>query len=173
MDDKCDRWTPMIEASHPLKTGAHDAYATAMEMVGNRHSKGSLVDLVCWLVQRVNVAEAQLRASVVMPAAITSEQYSRLLSVALLLGDRLNAQLDALEAVSGAALPDATERVNVGELLLPGIRGEEYDEPELLTQMSVLDRLQERLVHDGRDRHLAVFVEVPVGVLESDGGQSK
>jgi hypothetical protein len=66
MDDKRDRWTPMIEASHPLEVGtkdAHDAYATAMEMVGNRHSKGALVDLVCWLVQRVDAAEQQLRTS--------------------------------------------------------------------------------------------------------------
>lgn len=63
-EDKRDRWTPMIDASHPLKVGtkdAHDAYATALEMVGNRHSKGALVDLVCWLVQRVDMAEDQLR----------------------------------------------------------------------------------------------------------------
>ena len=61
MDDRRDCWTPMIEASHPLQTGAHDAYATALEMVGNRHSKGALVDLVCWLVQRVDDAEEKLR----------------------------------------------------------------------------------------------------------------
>ena len=62
MEDRRDRWTPMIEASHPTKTGAHDAYTTAMEMVGNRHSKGALVDLVCWLVQRVDDAEQRARA---------------------------------------------------------------------------------------------------------------
>jgi hypothetical protein len=60
-EDKRDRWSPMIDASHPMETGAHDAYATAMEMVGNRHSKGELVELVCWLVQRVDMAEDQLR----------------------------------------------------------------------------------------------------------------
>lgn len=59
--DRRDQWTPMIEASHPMKTGAHDAYATALEMVGNRHSKGALVQLVCWLVQRVDMAENDLR----------------------------------------------------------------------------------------------------------------
>ncbi len=61
MNDKRDIWTPMIEASHPLRTGAHDAYAVAMEMVGNRNSKGALVDLVCWLVQRADAAEESLR----------------------------------------------------------------------------------------------------------------
>jgi len=71
MEDRRDRWTPMIEASHPLKTGAHDAYATAMEMVGNRHSKGALVDLVCWLVQRVDDAEQRARARGVAPAQPT------------------------------------------------------------------------------------------------------
>ena len=61
--DKRDQWTPMIDASHPMRTGAHDAYATALDMVGNRHSKGALVDLVCWLIQRVNMAESDLRAA--------------------------------------------------------------------------------------------------------------
>lgn len=61
--DKRDRWTSMIDASHPMKTGTHDAYATALEMVGNRHSKGALVELVCWLVQRADAAEARLRAA--------------------------------------------------------------------------------------------------------------
>lgn len=70
MDDKHDRWTPMIDASHPLKTGAYNAHTTAMEMVGNRHSKSALVDLVCWLVQRVDIAEEQLRTKVALHAAV-------------------------------------------------------------------------------------------------------
>jgi hypothetical protein len=32
-----------------------------MEMVGNRHSKGALVELVCWLIQRTDDAEERLR----------------------------------------------------------------------------------------------------------------
>lgn len=50
-DDKPDEWSPSIDAAHPMKSGAHDAYATAMKMVGNRKSKGALVELVCWLLQ--------------------------------------------------------------------------------------------------------------------------
>ena len=50
-DDKPDEWTPLIDASHPMNTGAHKAYATALEMVGNRRSKDALVQLVCWLIQ--------------------------------------------------------------------------------------------------------------------------
>lgn len=51
-DDKPDEWSAAIEAAHPIRSKAHDAYATAMKMVGNRRSKGALVDLVCWLLQQ-------------------------------------------------------------------------------------------------------------------------
>jgi hypothetical protein len=50
--DKLDEWSAAIDASHPMKTGAHDAYTQAMKMVGSRKSKGALVGLVCWLLQR-------------------------------------------------------------------------------------------------------------------------
>lgn len=39
-----------IDAAHPLKTGRHDLYAYAMKLVGARHAKGDLVDLVNWLL---------------------------------------------------------------------------------------------------------------------------
>jgi hypothetical protein len=51
-DEKSDQWTAEIEAAHPVNTKAHDAYGTAMQMVGNRRSKRALVNLVCWLLQR-------------------------------------------------------------------------------------------------------------------------
>lgn len=41
-----------IEAAHPLETGRHDLYAMAMRLVGERHEKGDLVDLVNWLLHR-------------------------------------------------------------------------------------------------------------------------
>jgi hypothetical protein len=73
-------------------------------------------------------------------------------------------------AAHGMALGAAPERVKVGELLLPGISGEEYDEPELVTRMNVLEQLQERLVRDGKDRVLDLFVEVRAdGVGGTDG----
>jgi hypothetical protein len=55
-DDKVDEWTALIEAAHPLKTKAYAQWDTAMRMVGNRHSKGALVELVCWLLQRAESA---------------------------------------------------------------------------------------------------------------------
>lgn len=55
-DEKQDQWSPEIEAAHPMKTGAHAEYAMALEMVGNRRSKGALVALVCWLLQRSKAA---------------------------------------------------------------------------------------------------------------------
>lgn len=37
-----------IKAAHPLRTGRHDLYAEAMRLVGAKHSKGALVELVNW-----------------------------------------------------------------------------------------------------------------------------
>jgi hypothetical protein len=39
-----------IDAAHPLQTGDHKSYETALRLVGARRSKGALVGLVCWLV---------------------------------------------------------------------------------------------------------------------------
>jgi len=39
-----------IRAAHPLRTGRHDLYAEAMRLVGAKHSKRALVDLVNWLL---------------------------------------------------------------------------------------------------------------------------
>jgi len=60
-DEKDDQWTTAIDESHPLKTKAYAAYDTAMEMVGNRRTKGSLVDLVCWLIQEKDRGREQMR----------------------------------------------------------------------------------------------------------------
>jgi hypothetical protein len=49
--DKDDEWTERINAAHPLKTGDNETYGIAMRMVGNRHSKGALVELVNWLLK--------------------------------------------------------------------------------------------------------------------------
>lgn len=42
-----------IEAAHPLRNGRHDLYAEAMRLVGAKHSKYALVDLVNWLLHRI------------------------------------------------------------------------------------------------------------------------
>lgn len=42
----------VIREAHPLRTGRHDLYREALRMVGARHSKGGLVDLVTWLLHR-------------------------------------------------------------------------------------------------------------------------
>jgi len=39
-----------IKAAHPLRSGRHDLYAEAMRLVGERHAKADLVDLVTWLL---------------------------------------------------------------------------------------------------------------------------
>jgi hypothetical protein len=55
--DAEDEWTAEIKAAHPARTDSHHhEYATAMRMVGNRHSKGALVALVTWLLIEKNRA---------------------------------------------------------------------------------------------------------------------
>lgn len=52
-DDKPDEWTAAIDEAFPTRSGSHEAYATAMRMVGSRRSKGALVALVNWLLVRL------------------------------------------------------------------------------------------------------------------------
>lgn len=49
--DKWDQWSTRIAAAHPANNGSDATYMTAMEMVGNRHSKAALVELVNWILQ--------------------------------------------------------------------------------------------------------------------------
>ena len=51
-EDQDDEWTDRIKAAHPSRSGSHEDYATAMRMVGARRSKGALVELVNYLLQR-------------------------------------------------------------------------------------------------------------------------
>lgn len=51
-DDRDDYLTKSIDAMHPLRTGDHTTYAKAVELVGNRHDKYSLVDLVNYLLRK-------------------------------------------------------------------------------------------------------------------------
>ena len=51
-NDADDEWTSAIKEAYPTRSGSHDEYAIAMKMVGNRHSKTSLVALVNWLLLR-------------------------------------------------------------------------------------------------------------------------
>jgi hypothetical protein len=46
-----------IRAAHPIYTGRHDRYLEAMRLVGAKRSKGALVCLVNWLLQRAADAE--------------------------------------------------------------------------------------------------------------------
>ncbi len=39
-----------IAAAHPTRSGRHDLYQRAMRLVGERHAKGDLVDLVVWFL---------------------------------------------------------------------------------------------------------------------------
>ena len=45
-----------IHAHHPIVNGSHKTYEEALRVVGAKRSKGALVDLVNWLLQRNNRA---------------------------------------------------------------------------------------------------------------------
>jgi hypothetical protein len=49
-EDVDDEWSEAIARAHPTLSGSHDAWGTAMNMVGHRHSKWQLVALVNWLL---------------------------------------------------------------------------------------------------------------------------
>ena len=55
--DVCDEYSDAIDAAHPMNTKNFNCYNRAQEMVNNRHSKGSLVDLANWLLSRAEAAE--------------------------------------------------------------------------------------------------------------------
>lgn len=54
-----DEHTKAIKAAHPLRTGNHERYARAQEMVSARHAKAELIELVNWLLMRAEAAESQ------------------------------------------------------------------------------------------------------------------
>lgn len=58
--DKPDAWSEQIAEAHPTRTGNHATYAKALEMVGNRHSKGALVELVNWLLSEIDYRDKQI-----------------------------------------------------------------------------------------------------------------
>lgn len=67
-----------IKAAHPLKTGRHDLYQEAMRMVGAKRSKGALVDLVVWLLVRVEQAESDLESANNVDRDIRDQMYDAL-----------------------------------------------------------------------------------------------
>ena len=50
---------PEIAAAHPVVTGKHYLYKTAMRLVGARYSKHGLVELVNWLLWRLETQKPQ------------------------------------------------------------------------------------------------------------------
>lgn len=55
-----------IKAAHPTRTGRHDLYAEAMRLVGERHAKAELVELVNWcLYECAKRSDQQERAKIV------------------------------------------------------------------------------------------------------------
>lgn len=52
-EDRTDEHSQAIDAAHPTQTEKYGRYFRALQMVGARHSKYALVDLVNWLLTRI------------------------------------------------------------------------------------------------------------------------
>jgi len=55
--DKCIAEDEEIKLAHPIRSGRHDLYAKAQELVSAKHSKFALIELVTWLLLRLDKAE--------------------------------------------------------------------------------------------------------------------
>lgn len=53
-DDMPDQYSDDIDAAHPTQTKRYDLDRIAREMVTKRRSKGALIDLVRWLLTRLD-----------------------------------------------------------------------------------------------------------------------
>jgi len=93
-DDRALPEDVLIEACHPMDTNRHDLYQEAMRLVGAKHSKGALVDLVNWLLHRIDAAEEH-----VCNRVLTDEDAKVIAELA---------KLDTLEAMLDIRLPTAT-----------------------------------------------------------------
>lgn len=56
-EDKKDEFSEAIEAAFPTRSGNHERYAKALQMVSNRYGKYELVNLVNWLLQEIHEAK--------------------------------------------------------------------------------------------------------------------
>ena len=71
-----------IKAAHPVRRGLFAVYDTAMRLVGKKRSKYALVDLVNWLLVRIDDHEAvehDLRAKLAAATRTDVERYNKLL----------------------------------------------------------------------------------------------
>jgi hypothetical protein len=58
-EDKEDKWSADIEKAHPVNSHEYELWDVAQKMINNRHSKSSLISLVCWLLVRLHKQPAQ------------------------------------------------------------------------------------------------------------------
>ena len=57
--DEADDLTPEVDRLHPFHTKRYDLHNRAMDLVGNRRSKGALVSLVAYLLLRGEQVRAE------------------------------------------------------------------------------------------------------------------
>ncbi|MDB4942989.1 MAG: hypothetical protein JWP97_2523 [Labilithrix sp.] len=99
-----------IKAAHPLRSGRHDLYAEAMRLVGERHAKGALVELVTWLLLRAEQARAGGLWDAT-PSARASHE-STLRKMARVTDGSLRAALAVVDALPAPASSNASDETS-------------------------------------------------------------
>lgn len=96
-----------IDAALPTLSGRHDLYTEAMRLVGAKQSKAALVDLVNWLLLRIDTAERE--------RADAREHIRKLRGDALLVARDIRAEFSVMadEAAVRLALVHAEQLENV------------------------------------------------------------
>lgn len=102
-----------IAAAHPLRTGRHDLYKEAMRLVGAKHSKYALVDLINWLLSRIPDAAktTQVHDPAAYRAAETTEDLDRLVTLAMYAATAAQPDLNTALAEIKALKKQIKERV--------------------------------------------------------------
>lgn len=111
-EDKKDDWSKRIDADHPTRAGnvndvkRHERYYLAMQLVGNRHSKYALVDLVNHLIAEKERVEAKLNVANGALKAIANA-FAVFPSGSIVYGDRatVHAALEKVAVALGFKLP--------------------------------------------------------------------
>ena len=102
--DKNDEWSGPIDAAFPTKSGSHREYATAMQMVGRRHSKGALVALVNWLLVRVGSLEGRLSSTIDVHQRATQASHEHFNESRSALDARISALEDTIDLERAKAI---------------------------------------------------------------------
>lgn len=157
-DESSDKPIPEdaeIQVNHPHLSGSHETYAEAMRMVGAKRSKGALVDLVNWLLMRLEASKgAVATAKTIAQAADRMREHEKKQDDLLRTSEAARQLAEADAATLREAVERACEETSVSSSLhvancVSIIRAALAKTPAgaaMLTRLGKLERVAERVV---------------------------